>query len=604
MTTQTIISHVSSFLQRAAELSFGIDREKEASTGEEEYDFVIVGGGSAGNVLAARLTAAGHSVLLVEAGLSSSQTMKEIAIPAASKLLQNSPADWGYRTVPQANQGEFFRSRVSNWPRGKVLGGCSAINYMIYVRGHREDYASWGWKDWEEVLEDFKRSEDRVSSDPASSSPEVHGRGGPLTVSDATLNPWSQRFVDAARAAGHELVDYNDGHSLGVAPAQVTIRNGARCSTEKAFLDPILFDVRRRDAPVRKLRVLTDHRVEKVLFEGKRATGVVANLSGVKSVVLKAKREVILCAGAVGSPHILLLSGVGPREHLAAKHVPVVHNLPGVGQNLQDHMAMSMAWETSTAEPYHESDSKGLRGLVALAKFIVFGTGLLASNGLEATLFGRTRLAPAGTQAPDYQIHWLSTGPSERDASNLNLVDSFASYVKAHAGQRVVTAIPTLLHPQSRGSITLATADHRDSPVIDPRYYSSDADVEVMLGAVRETQRIAAQQPLGEGNLVRHIRVGFEGMGPDSPFEYDTDDYWRWVIRGSSFTLYHPVGTCSMGPASNPMAVVDPETFAVHGLQGLRVVDASVMPSLPSGNTNAPTIMVAERAARAIINSA
>jgi choline dehydrogenase len=515
----------------------------------QSHDYVIVGAGSAGCVLAARLTEDPDvSVLLIEAGPTDSK--ENIHVPAAFGSLLKTDVDWDYATAPE----EGCNGRMMYLPRGKVLGGSSSINAMVYIRGARADYDGWrdagnpGWG-YEELLPYFKRSEDNERG-----ASEFHGVGGPLSVSDTrSRNPMSEAWVQAATDAGLQANDdFNGAAQDGVGLYQVTQRGGRRCSTAVAFLQPSL------TRP--NLKLETGVAVAQILFEGTRAVGV-AGASNGEPFEARATREVILSAGAYNSPQLLMLSGVGPAAHLSLKQIDVVLDLPGVGQNLQDHISAGLTFMTDEpvslivgAEPEQQ------------LRFAEQGEGPLTSNVAEAGGFWRSR---DGLAAPDIQFH----------AAPVMFVDEGLGDPIGHG----MTFAPCLLTPRSRGSVTLRSNDPSAKPWIRHNFYGEPEDVEVMLDALRLTLEISQQ-----GALDRYCREEF--LAPAS----DSDADLRGHLARHSQTLYHPVGTCAMGSGSD--AVVDSE-LRVRGAEALRVVDASVMPTLPRGNTNAPTIAVAERAA-------
>ena len=516
---------------------------------QRSYDYVIVGAGSAGSVLAARLTEDPDvSVLLIEAG--PSDTKENIHVPAAFGSLLKTDVDWDYATAPE----EGCNGRMMFLPRGKVLGGSSSINAMVYIRGARADYDSWrdagnpGWG-YEQMLPYFKRSEDNERGES-----EFHGVGGPLSVSDSrSRNPMSEAWVAAAIDAGlAQNDDFNGAAQDGVGLYQVTQRGGRRCSTAVAFLHPAL------ERP--GLHLETGLTVHRILFEGTRAVGVAGERLG-ELFEARAEREVILSGGAYNSPQLLMLSGVGPAEHLALKQIEVLADLPGVGQNLSDHISAGAIFTTEEpvsllvgAEPEQQ------------LLFAEQGKGPLTSNVAEAGGFWRSRddLAAADVQYHAAPVMFVDEGLGDPTAHGM----SFAG---------------CLLTPRSRGSVTLRSNDPAAKPWIRHNFYDEPEDVEVMLDALRLTLEISQQAPLD-----RYCRDEF--VAPAS----DSDSDLRAHLARHSQTLYHPVGTCAMG--TGPDAVVDSE-LRVHGLDGLRVVDASVMPTIPRGNTNAPTIAVAERAA-------
>lgn len=520
------------------------------------YDFVIVGAGSAGCVLARRLSDDPKTtVLLLEAG--GAATQKEFAIPAAFSKLFRSAHDWAFYTEPQPH----LANRKLYWPRGKVLGGSSSINAMIYIRGHRHDFDHWrnlgntGWS-YSDVLPYFKKSEHqtRIAS-------EYHGQDGPLCVSDLrTVNPLSRAFVEAAVELGFPRnADFNGAQQEGFGLYQVTQRRGKRCSAANAFLD----SARAR----RNLTIHTGAHAARILFDGKRATGL-AYLRHGKQETAHARREVLVSCGTVQSPQLLMLSGIGPADHLRSLDIPVVTDLPGVGQNLQDHLFLAVAYHCKKPITLDKAENLG-----NFLRYLAFKTGPLTSNVAESG--GFVSMTP-GAPAPDLQFHF---GPV---------------YYLNHGFDRPeghgFSIGPTLLRPKSRGCITLRSADPLAPPAIQPNYLSEDSEVCVLVEGIRLARRLAKAKAFA-AYCGGEFCPGQDAQSDDALAEY---------VRKSAETVYHPVGTCKMG--HDPMAVVD-DHLRVHGVQGLRVIDASIMPTLIGGNTNAATIMIAEKAADLLRNT-
>jgi len=522
------------------------------------YDYVIVGAGSAGCVLAARLTEnPSTQVLLLEAG--PPDDADEIHIPAALNLLFKSTYDWDYTTVPQQRAAD----RSIYWPRGRTLGGSSSINAMIYIRGSRYDYDTWrdeygceGWG-YTDLLPYFLRAESNSRGASA-----YHGADGPLSVQDPKYkSAMTAAFVDAARQWGMEANDdFNGPRQDGAGFYQVTQRNGRRWSTADAYLHPA--------AGRPNLTVQTDALVTGVAIEAGRAVGVRYLLRGVEETA-RAEGEVILAAGAIGSPQLLMLSGIGPADHLAEHGIGVVADSPGVGANLSDHPIVTAMWHTPKATgPWEKAGPKNL------ARWRMMHSGPLTTNVAEAGGFSRT---DPSLPAPDLQWHALPT-----PYQNFGLTDPSI---------RALSLLITLVAVGSRGRITLRSADPRHKPAIDPAYLSDGADIEPLVRGIRLAREFAAAGPLAK------ICKGELAPGPDAA----TDPELTEFVRRDITTIYHPVGTCAMGgdsrlAASKLTSVVDTE-LRVRGVDGLRVVDASVMPTVPRGNTNAPTIAIAERAA-------
>lgn len=548
-------------------------------TGIIEADYVIVGAGSAGCVLAARLSEGGKfKVVLLEAGgddrptrnLSQFASNLMIHIPVGySSTLKDPKVNWLYATEPDPGTGG--RSHV--WPRGKVLGGSSSINGLLYIRGQHADYDGWrqlgcaGWG-WDDVAPYFRRAQHQERG-----ACDWHATGGPLNVSDVTTkHPVSDAVIQACEQAGiPRNNDVNAGSQEGATYYQLTVKNGQRCSAAVAYLHPAM------NRP--NLQVETNALAGRILFEGKRAVGVEFRQNGQRRVVM-ARAEVILAGGAINSPQLLQLSGVGPGELLKRHGIEVVADLPGVGENLQDHYVMSVRYRLKAGVVSVNEQSKGGRLAGEALKYLFQRKGLLTLSAAHIAAFCKSRPDLAG---PDIQFHIL---PATMDLEKL--VNEQKMELEAAPG---LTIAPCQLRPESRGHIRIKSPDPSVYPAIFANYLADPLDQEVAVAGLKWARKIGEAPALAP--YVDHE------MDPGAAVASDAQLLEFARLAGS--TIYHPVGTCQMG--HGPMAVVD-DQLRVRGLEGLRVVDASVMPRLVSGNTNAPTIMIAEKASDMILGRA
>jgi choline dehydrogenase-like flavoprotein len=523
----------------------------------ESFDFVVVGGGSGGCAVASRLSEdPATSVALLEAGGKDDNWV--VTTPGALIfMVAGKVNNWAFDTVPQKG----LNGRIGYQPRGKGLGGSSAINAMVYMRGNKADYDQWaslgntGWS-YSDVLPYFKRSEDNSELDG-----EYHGKGGPLHVAGLrTDNPVREIYLQAAREAQFRIrEDFNAEDQEGLGSYQVTQSNGERWSAARGYIHPFM-----NTRP--NLRVETNAHACRILFEGKRAVGVEYR-QGKDIKQVRARREVILSSGAFQSPQLLMLSGVGDGAALAKHGIATIHHLPGVGQNLQDHPDFVFGF-TSDAPYFTGLTLSGIaRIFKGIAQYRRERRGPMTSNVAECGGFLKTR---PDLDLPDIQLHFC-----------MAMVADHGRKPRWGAG---FSCHVCLLRPKSRGSVWLHSADPFAAPAIDPNFFGEQSDLDTMVAGFRTTRRLLDTPAL---KALQKADVVTEGV--------KTDDQIRDVLRNNVDTVYHPVGTCKMG-ANDPLAVVDPK-LKVHGIESLRVVDASIMPTLIGGNTNAPTIMIGEKAA-------
>ena len=529
------------------------------------FDYVIAGGGTAGCVLANRLSAEGrNSVLLLEAGPRDSYPWIHIPIGYA-KTMFHPVYNWCFKT--EADPG--MNGRQIYWPRGRCLGGSSAINGLIYIRGQRDDYDGWaalgnpGWS-YLEVLPWFRKLEHNVRG-----ANDWHGADGPQWASDIGT---THELVEALIAAGAEVGlprndDFNGATQEGIGYFQLTTRRGFRCSTAVAYLRPA------RGRP--NLFIETNAQVTRVSLDGHRATGVVYRQRG-REAVVTARREVIVAAGSIQSPQLLQLSGIGPPELLQSFGIPVVHALDGVGENLQDHLQARVIFRCTKPITTNDTLNSWWRTWAMGARYVLTRTGPMAVGINQGGAFARTDPA---LRRPDVQFHFATLSS-----------DMAGSPVHAFPG---FTMSVCQLRPESRGFVRVKSPDPLAAPAMQANYLSTPNDRATLVAGIRLARRVAATRALSPYVAGEYL------PGPEAV----TDDDLLEFARAKGATIFHPSGTCKMGPASDPLAVVDPQ-LRVHGIGNLRVVDCSIMPTLVSGNTNAPVIMIAEKAAEMILGNA
>lgn len=556
----------------------------------KEYDYIIVGGGTAGSVLANRLSEdKSISVLLLEAGGVENEWTK---IPWIAGSLQKTELDWSFETEPQTNACLGLVGRRSQWPLGRVLGGSSVINYMVYTRGSPKDFDNWerlGAKGWsyKDVLPYFKKSEDMQDDQLAKKG--YHGCGGYLKVSTNTFKtPAIKAFLEAGAELGYETnIDYNGPSQTGFAVSQGTIGNGERCSVSSSFIAAAV------DRP--NLHILTHSFATKILFnKKKRAIGLQFHRN-FKSHVVKSKNEVILSAGAINSPKLLLLSGVGPKDDLKQLGLPIIADLP-VGRNLQDHISPGGIHFTMKTGSGILASRQLADYETAFYRYRNNREGILTLSPSEGVAFISTKYNNDSSW-PDIHVHFQAVSPADDPQNSRKMVglsqELWDKVYAPYVGKDTFTIGPVVLRLKSVGYTKLRSTDPYDDPIIDPKYFSHPDDIKVAVDGMKlgiAIGKTKAFKKLG-AELFNSKFPGCEALVQFS------DEYLECVVRSYTATSYHPAGTCKMGAIDDRTAVVDSELNVLGGIHGLRVVDASVMPLVVSGNTNAPTIMIAEKAA-------
>lgn len=555
----------------------------------DKYDFIIVGAGTAGCTLANRLTEISNwNILLIEAG---DQEKFIMDVPIAVNYLQFTNANWGYRTEPSENFCLGLNDNRCKWPRGRVMGGSSVLNYMIYTRGNRRDYDKWeqlgneGWG-WKDVFPYFKKIEKFTIAEYQ--DPLYHNTEGPIDVSYVPFSTEvAKAWVKACQEAGHKLTDYNGATQTGTSLFQVNMRNGTRVSSNKGYLHPI----KHRS----NLHVMKNSLVTKILSDGNKTINGVEFVNHNKRFKIFAEKEVIISAGTINSPQLLMLSGIGPKKHLEKMKIPLIQDLK-VGYNLMDHVSTGGVIFTLDKQNFSLSTREIFNNISILLEYLNYRTGpLTVPGGGEALAFVDLQNPLSTDGWPDMEIIFaggaLNGDPSAK--INVGVKNQLYNAVFETIGdQQAFMVFPTLLRPKSRGIIKLKNTNPKTHPLIYPNYYSEKEDILTMLKGIKEGIRIAEQNTLQKlGTKLYRTPI------PDCEnLIFGTDPYWICAMKYLTLTFYHPSGTCKMGPNNDSSAVVGPR-LKVHGVRGIRVIDASIIPEIPAAHTNVPVHMIAEKGA-------
>jgi choline dehydrogenase len=556
-----------------------------------EYDFIVVGAGPSGSVVTNRLTEVPKwSVLLLEAGVEEIQLTD---MPVFVSHFQHTNYNWGYRTQQQEGACLGLRDKRCAWPRGKGMGGSSILNYMIYTRGHPKDFDEWetngnpGWG-WDEVMKYYLKSEN-AHGDFANSA--FHSEGGYM---DVTRVPYrtklSQCFIDSAMETGNNIIDYNSGELLGFSLIQATLRNGSRCSASKGFLRPI----RNR----RNLHVAKQAQVTKILInpETRKAYGVEFHRGGRRWSV-RARKEVIISAGAINTPQLLMLSGIGPRDHLESLDIPVINDLPGVGNNLQEHVSMcGLIFQVN--DTVSITEERLLNNLKPISDYVNHGSGpITVPGGVEALGYIRTPIAKTPKDYPDVELIFvgghLAADNGRVIRTAIGITDEIYNEVyKPINSKDAWTIWPMILRPESRGWIRLKNKNPLSWPIMYANYFEDEHDLNMIVEGIKYVIELSKTQAFQRYNSTL-LTTPIPGC---KDLEFGSDEYWKCTVRHLTTTLHHQCGTAKMGPGNDPMAVVDHE-LRVYGIKGLRVVDASIIPRIPAAHLYAPCMMIGEKAA-------
>ncbi|GAB0100510.1 glucose dehydrogenase [Sergentomyia squamirostris] len=559
------------FLRSQCDLEDPCNRPRTRSAPDVEYDFIVVGGGSGGAVVASRLSEVPHwKVLLIEAG---GDEPTGSQIPSMFLNFIGSDIDWAYRTEPEKNACLSSPEQRCYWPRGKVLGGTSVINGMMYIRGNREDYDEWedlgnlGWG-YDDVLPFFMKSEDNLQMDEVDET--YHSSGGPLPVSRFPYHPpFSYGILKGGQELGYNINDLNGANSTGFMIAHMTNKNGIRMSTARSFIRPA------RDRP--NLHIMLNTTVTKVLVHpmSKSAHGVeiVDKIGHTRKILVK--KEVIVSGGAVNSPQILMLSGIGPKEDLMRVGVRPIVDLPGVGRNLHNHVAYFINFFIN------DSDTAPLNWATAM-EYLLFRDGLMSGTGISDVTAKIVSRFAENRDSPDLQFYF---GGFLADCARTGQVGELRSN-----GSRSIQIFPAVLHPKSRGYITLATKEPLDHPRIVANYLYEEHDVKVLVEGIKFAIALSETPSLKAYGMT----LDRTPVPACANLPFGSQQYWECAVKQNTGPENHQAGSCKMGPLRDPFAVVDHE-LRVHGVRGLRVIDASIMPKVTSGNTNAPVVMIAEK---------